>query len=320
MKVHLLVADGVFDLGLAALTDTLSLANAMAGSLPQAPAPIEMTLVAVRRRIRTAQGLTVPVVPARGVSEPDVVLVPAFGDKMPDTLVARLARPDVPDAVAALQEWSTGGAHLGSACSGGFLLAESGLLDGLHATTSWWLGPMFRQRYPNVTLDESRMVVSTTRFTTAGAALAHVDLALRIVRGQSPALAALVARYLLVEARTSQAEFVIPDHLAHADPIVERFECWSRRRLAHGFSLAEAASAAGTSERTLARRLQSVLGKTPLSYFQDLRVEQAVHLLRTGNASVDQVAAQVGYSDGVTLRALLRRKLGRGVRELRRGG
>lgn len=239
---------------------------------------------------------------------------------MPDTLAARLARPDVPDAVAALQEWSTGGAHLGTACSGGFLLAESGLLDGLHATTSWWLGPMFRQRYPNVTLDESRMVVSTTRFTTAGAALAHIDLALRIVRGQSPALAALVARYLLVEARTSQAEFVIPDHLAHADPIVERFECWSRRRLAHGFSLAEAASAAGTSERTLARRLQSVLGKTPLSYFQDLRVEQAVHLLRTGNASVDQVAAQVGYSDGVTLRALLRRKLGRGVRELRRGG
>lgn len=76
--------------------------------------------------------------------------------------------------------------------------------------------------------------------------------------------------------------------------------------------LAEAASATGTSERTLARRLQSVLGKTPLSYFQDLRVEHAVHLLRTGNASVDQVAAQVGYSDGVTLRTLLRRKLGGG--------
>ncbi len=162
MKVHLLVSDGVFDLGLAALTDTLGLANAMAGSLPQAPAPIEITLVAVRRRIRTAQGLTVPVVPARDVPEPDVVLMPAFGDKMPDTLAARLARPDVPDAVAALQQWSTAGAHLGTACSGGFLLAESGLLDGHQATTSWWLGPMFRQRYPNVTLDESRMIVNTT--------------------------------------------------------------------------------------------------------------------------------------------------------------
>ncbi|VFT27032.1 AraC family transcriptional regulator [Pseudomonas aeruginosa] len=261
MKIHILVCDGVFDLGLAALTDTVGLANAMSGSLPQAPAHIELTLVGVRRRIRTAQGLTVPVVTARGVPEPDVVLVPAFGEKMPDTLSARLTRPDVPDAVAVLQQWSAAGAHLGAACSGSFLLAESGLLDGHRATTSWWLGPMFRQRYPNVTLDESRMIVNSTRFTTAGAALAHVDLALRIIRGRSPALAALVARYLLVEARSSQAEFVIPDHLAHADPMVERFECWARSRLAKGFSLAEAASAAGTSERTLARRLQSVFGQ-----------------------------------------------------------
>ena len=96
MKLHLLICDGVFDLGLAALTDTVGLANAMAGSLPQAHSRIELTLVGVRRRIRTAQGLTVPVVTARGVPEPDVVLVPAFGDKMPDTLSARLTRPDVP--------------------------------------------------------------------------------------------------------------------------------------------------------------------------------------------------------------------------------
>jgi transcriptional regulator GlxA family with amidase domain len=67
----------------------------------------------------------------------------------------------------------------------------------------------------------------------------------------------------------------------------------------------------------LARRLERVLGKTPLSYFQDLRVEHAVHRLRTATASVDEIAAEVGYADGVTLRALLRRKLGRGVRELR---
>jgi transcriptional regulator GlxA family with amidase domain len=67
----------------------------------------------------------------------------------------------------------------------------------------------------------------------------------------------------------------------------------------------------------LARRLQRVLGKTPLSYFQDLRVERAVHRLRTSRASVDAIATEVGYADGVTLRTLLRRKLGKGVRELR---
>ena len=317
MRLHLLVLDGVFDLGLAAFADTLTMANELAGSLPQAPAPIELKFVGARRRVRTAQGLTVPVVPLHGVQSPDVVLVPALGAKTPDKLPARLACPDAADAVAALQQWSISGASAGAACSGTFLLAESGLLDGQRATTSWWLAPTFRQRYPRVALDESRMLVNSGNCTTAGAALAHVDLALSVVRGRSPALAALVARYLLVEARGSQAEFVIPDHLAHADPVVERFEGWARQQLAQGFSLAEAAVAVGASERTLARRLQSVLGKTPLSYFQDLRVERAVHLLRTGSESIDQIAAQICYADGVTLRALLRRKLGRGVRELR---
>lgn len=317
MRIHILTLDGVFDLGLAALTDTFSSANQLAGSLVHAPSPIEVALVGVRRRVRTAQGLTVPVVPVHSVVKPDIVLVPALGAKMPDALAARLEQADVPDAAVVLQQWSNEGAVAGAACTGTFVLAESGLLDGVSATTSWWLAPMFRQRYAKVVVDESRMLVNSGRFITAGAALAHLDLALSIVRSRSPALAALAARYLLVEARGSQAEFVIPDHLSHADPVVERFEGWARQQLAQGFSLGEASVAVGASKRTLARRLHSVLGKTPLSYFQDLRVERAVHLLRTGSESVDQIATQIGYADGVTLRALLRRKLGRGVRELR---
>jgi transcriptional regulator GlxA family with amidase domain len=317
MRIHLLVLDGVFDLGLAALTDTLTTANELAVTLADAPPPIELTLVGVRRRVRTAHGLIVPVVAAADVRPPDIALVPALGAKMPEALVARLARPDVRDAVATLQRWSAAGATAGAACTGTFVLAESALLDGQRATTSWWLAPLFRQRYPRVTLDESRMLVNSGGFTTAGAALAHLDLALGVVRSRSPALAALAARYLLVETRGSQAEFVIPDHLAHADPVVERFESWARQNLSRGFSLGNAAQAVGASERTLARRLRSVLGKSPLSYFQDLRIERAVHLLRTGTDSVDRIAAQIGYADGVTLRTLLRRKLGRGVRELR---
>ncbi len=317
MRLHLLVLDGVFDLGLAALSDTLTTANELAATLPDAPQPMELAFVGVRRRVRTAQGLTVPVRPLADLKRPDAVLVPALGAKMPQTLAARLDQPDVADAVAVLRRWSDGGATVGAACTGTFLLAESALLDGRQATTSWWLAPMFRQRYPRVILDEARMLVHSAGFTTAGAAMAHLDLALSIVRARSPGLAALAARYLLAEARGSQAEFVIPDHLAHADPVVERFESWARRRLAKGFSLTDAARAVGASERTLARRLHSVLGKSPLSYFQDLRVERALHLLRTSSDSVDRIAGQIGYADGVTLRALLRRKLGRGVRELR---
>ncbi len=161
------------------------------------------------------------------------------------------------------------------------------------------------------------MIVNASRFVTAGAALAHLDLALWFIRRRSPALAALTARYLVVDSRPSQAAFAIPHHLAHSDPFVERFERWARRRLANGFSLDEAAHAAGTSPRTLTRRLQSVMGKSPLSYFQDLRVERAVHLLQTSHLGIDEIAARVGYANGVTLRTLIRRKTGRGVRELK---
>jgi transcriptional regulator GlxA family with amidase domain len=177
---------------------------------------------------------------------------------------------------------------------------------------------MFRSRYPNVLLDESNMIVKSGRFVTAGAALGHMDLALWLVRGVSPQLAALTAKYLIVDSRPSQSAYALTDHLIHTDPIVERFETWARGRLRQGFSLDDAAKAVGCSKRTLARRLQNVLGKSPLSYFQSLRVERAVHLLKTGTASVDEVAARVGYTEGATLRALLRRRLNVGIKEIRR--
>jgi transcriptional regulator GlxA family with amidase domain len=133
------------------------------------------------------------------------------------------------------------------------------------------------------------------------------------------AVANFTARYLVVDVHTSQSIHSIPDHLAHADPLIQRFERWARGLLAEGFSLDQAAHALATSKRTLARRMQSELGKSPLAFFRDLRIERAVHLLRTSHASVDQIAAEVGYAGGATLRALLRRRVGRGVREIRRG-
>jgi transcriptional regulator GlxA family with amidase domain len=244
--------------------------------------------------------------------------MPAILHMGPESLVQALASKEVREAGAVLRKWSGRGALTATACVGTFVLAESALLDGEEATTTWWLSPLFRQRYPRVRLDESRIIVQSNAVVTAGAALSHLDLALTLIRRASPELANLTARYLVVDVRTSQSIYSIPDHLAHADPLTQQFERWARGRLAEGFSLDQAAAALATSKRTLARRMQSVLGKSPLAFFQDLRIERAVHLLRTSHASVDQIAAEVGYAEGVTLRALLRRRLGRGVREIRR--
>jgi transcriptional regulator GlxA family with amidase domain len=244
--------------------------------------------------------------------------MPAILHMRPEPLVQALASSEVREAGAVLRKWSGRGALTATACIGTFVLAEAALLDGEEATTTWWLSPLFRQRYPRVRLDESRIIVQSNAVVTAGAALSHLDLVLALIRRASPELANLTARYLVVDERTSQSIYSIPDHLANADPLIRQFERWARGRLAKGFSLDQAAKALSTSKRTLARRMQSVLGKSPLAFFQDLRIERAVHLLRTGHASVDQIAAGVGYANGVTLRALLRRRLGRGVGEIRR--
>lgn len=314
MRVDVLVLDGVFDLGLAALLDTLGTAN----DLSSDGGVVSVRRIGVRRRVRTYWGLTVPL-DESPAGAADVILVPALGCKTPSTLGAALARADVADAGALLRERARAGALVGAACTGTFVLAASSLLDGHRATTTWWLAPQFREWYPAVELDDSRMVIQSGRLLTAGAALAHVDLALWLVRRRSPALATQVARYLIIDSRPSQGTYAIPDHLAHDDAIVKRFERWARRHLGDRFSLEDAARSVGASERTLARRLRAVLGKTPLGYVQDLRVERALHRLKTSSDSVDTIAVEVGYNDGVTLRTLLRRKTGRGVRELRAG-
>jgi transcriptional regulator GlxA family with amidase domain len=317
MRVFVLALDGVFDTGLATVLDAFQTANELAEMSNLSSSRFEVTIVGLRRAVRTSQGLSVPV-QAVGRRVPDCVVVPAIGYKMPEPLQRALLKPEIKEAGDVLRQWSKHGATMTAACVGTFVMAESGLLDHQHATTTWWLAPMFRKRFPNVLLDESNMIVKSGRFVTAGAALSHMDLALWLVRGVSPQLASLTAKYLIVDSRPSQSAYALTDHLVHSDPIVQRFESWARARLKFGFSLDDAARAVGSSKRTLARRMQSVLGKSPLSYFQSLRVERAVYLLKTGSANVDEVAERVGYAEGATLRALLRRRLNLGVKEIRR--
>ena len=316
MRIDVLVLDGVFDLGLSAVLDVFRTANELIEAGGLGVTRFEARMVGLRRTVTTSQGLRVPVSPV-GTRAPDCVVVPAIGFKMPEPLEAALRRPDVRDSGDVLRRWCRQGAQVTAACIGTFILAESGLLDKQRSTTTWWLAPLFRKRYPAVLLDESKMIVKSGRFVTAGAALGHMDLALWLVRNVSPQLATLTAKYLIVDSRPSQSAYALADHLVHDDPIVQRFEAWARGRLTRGFSLDEAAKTVGASKRTLARHMQDVLGKSPLSYFQTLRVERAVHLLKTGNASVDEIATRVGYADGATLRALLRRELNAGIKELR---
>jgi transcriptional regulator GlxA family with amidase domain len=317
MRISIIALEGLFDTGLTVMLDAFSLANKFSAGQMGGTPHFDVSIVGVRKRVRTAQGLAIPVRAVTADLKPDWVVMPALATGTPEQLLPALERPDVRKATAHLRAWHAEGARIAASCIGTFLVAETGLLDHREATTTWWLGPLFRQRYPRVLLDESRMLVTSDVGVTAGAAMGHLDLALWLIRNASPELATVVSRYLLADIRSSQAPYIIPNHLAQADPLIQRFERWSREHLKAGFSLQEAASALATSTRSLQRRCQDVLGKSPLAYFQDLRVEHAQSLLRVGRLDLESIAAEVGYADGATLRTLLRERLGRGVRELR---
>ena len=276
MRIHILALNGVFDTGLAAVLDAFCTANVLAEMSGIASLRFQVKVVGLHKSITTARGLSVPVMAAERAQTPDAVVMPAILHMSTEPLVQALAGTEVRETGAVLRKWSGRGALTATACIGTFVLAEAALLDGEEATTTWWLSPLFRQRYPRVRLDESRIIVESNAVVTAGAALSHLDLALTLIRRASPELANLAARYLVADVRTSQSIYSIPDHLAHADPLIERFERWARGRLAEGFSLDQAAEALATSKRTLARRMQSVLGKSPLAFFQDLRIEREI--------------------------------------------
>jgi len=308
MRVGLIVAEGCFTSGLAALLDILNTAEALRPVVDPAIAPLEITVAGFRKRVTTSAGLTVATdcVPGE-LSGVDVVAIPAVGTKGEDDVQALLDSRDVRRMVTVVGPLRDEGCTLAAACTAVFPLAQSGVLDGHRATTTWWLGAAFKRRFPAVHLDLDSMVVTDADMVTAGAAFSHIDLALTLVRRVSASLADTVARHLVIDERPAQSVYVAVDHLSHSDPTLVAFERYVRAHLSDALDVAGVAAALGTSRRTLERRIDAAVGMSPLSLIQQLRVERATHLLRTSDRGMDDVAAQVGYANASTLRTLLRR-------------
>ena len=151
----------------------------------------------------------------------DLVIVPGLGLGVAsaDELDAKLKSPACRRACDMLIQSFEAGATLAAACASTFLLAETGLLDGRRATTTWWLAPLFQRRYPKVELVTDRIVVADWPIATGGAAMAQMDLMLAIVgKFAGPKLASACANYLLLDERRSQVPFMAINYLASQDP------------------------------------------------------------------------------------------------------
>lgn len=209
-------------------------------------------------------------------------------------------------------QWGAG-AWIGTHCSGVFVLAQSGLLDGRSATTAWWLERQFRARYPKVDLQFRSALTEADRLLCASAMAMYLAQAIRVVDlFMGRAVAAHAAKSMMIDiSETGQAAYLpVLTDTRHNDFVVERAQDWLRKHMAAEVSITDVARAVAVSERTLARKFTAALGQTPLGYLQALRLGSARSLLEAGDQTVEAIANQVGYADVSSFSRLFRHEVG----------
>lgn len=313
--ILILVLDGVMDSGLAITLDTLKAGCAFLAGAGKKD-KIRVLTAGHRKSIQTGAGMrmTVDLTFEEVIAsrlKPNWVILPGAGLTSDKEIGSRFAKKDAAEAMRLLQIFGKAKTRISAACSSVFFLAEAGLLSGRAATTTWWLSQIFRARYPDIQLDESRMLVRDGQFLTAGSAFAQLDLALAIVTDTMGAsIAHLCSRYLLIDRRTSQARYMIQTHIQHMDPTVLAAERWIDAHILLPISVARLSSELAVSPRTLARRIQSATGVSTIKFIQRRKLMHAIHLIETTSMSIDAIAAKVGYQDGTALRKLVKREFG----------
>ncbi|WP_111495465.1 MULTISPECIES: GlxA family transcriptional regulator [Marinobacter] len=237
-------------------------------------------------------------------SEPgELILVPTIGGPIDATLAQ--AAPQL----AWLRAQADQGRTIASNCTGAFLLAEAGLLDGRRATTHWGFSDQFRQRYPQVHCVPEQLVTVDGPIACAGGGTAWWDLGIMLIeRYAGASVARELAKAFVVDAgRRSQAPYApLQGKRYHQDDVILALQDWLDAHYSEPLGSDGMARQAGLGERSLLRRFKAATGETPHRYLQQLRIERARHLLETTAQSVDRITQAVGYEDVSSFSRLFR--------------
>jgi transcriptional regulator GlxA family with amidase domain len=235
------------------------------------------------------------------VAEADTILVPGL----------RPAQwPPPARALEALRAAHARGARIASICTGAFVLAHAGLLDGRRATTHWAHAERLARRYPAVTVDAGVLYVDEGDVLTSAGVAAGIDLCLHLVRRDHGAeVANAVARRIVVAPHRDggQAQFVEAPVPTLDDRGLEATRAWAAQRLREPLTIAAMARHAACSERTFARRFRAETGTTPLQWLLGQRVLHARRLLEATALPVEDVADAAGFGTAASLRSHFRR-------------
>jgi len=239
----------------------------------------------------------VDVSPLRAVDRADTVVIPAWPER---------GREPPAEVVAALQRAARRGARILTVCTGAFLAAQAGLLDGLPAATHWMYAAELAQRFPAVDVRPDVLYIDAGQVLTSAGTAAGIDLCLHVVRRDHGAeVANAVARRMVVppQREGGQAQFAeAPVPCCPADDPLAAVVDWAVANLDRDLPVEVLAHRAAMSPRTFARRFRSATGTTPLQWVLGQRVLLAQRLLETTDEPIERIASQVGFGSAAVLR------------------
>ena len=241
------------------------------------------------------------------VHNPQLIIVPGFMFNILAVL------PGLGKMIEWLQLQHRQGSYIASMCTGAFVTAQAGLLDGRCATTHWVFSEQFAQRFPKVKLQTERTVTDDGQLLCSGGSTSGSDLLLHLIRKfSSPQLAAECAKKLLVDvAVRSQTPYASTTFKKnHSDAEILKIQIWLEQRLAQSIVMEQLADEFGLSMRNLIRRFKQTTEQTPIEYLQNLRIEKAKFLLESSQQGFEQITLQVGYADGNSFRRLFKQRVG----------
>jgi len=307
---EVLVLDGAYPSSVAMSRDILDTASTIATKL-RLPIPTWGLYSLYGGSVSLRDGIRIDTkkLPPRPRQTHSVCVIPGLGSD-PESINARMASSQGQHIARSLRRHLACGGQIAASCSSVFVLHAAGLLDGRRATTTWWLAPTLARIAPHCTVDADRMICADGPIVTAGAAFAHADLMLYLLRERcGPQLSEHVARMLLLECRHAQAGFVIPEMLASGHALVERLTQRIEAALPRVPSILALARDLCVSERTLARHVRQATGNSTKALIQRIKLRRARALLENSRMSVERVAEAIGYRDATALRRLMH-KLG----------
>jgi transcriptional regulator GlxA family with amidase domain len=317
-KISFIVDDGCSFSGVSGLIDSFNIANLWYGFNAEGGAePLFETEILSRdgMAVRVTGGFqVVPDGSFNDLEKTDVVIVPPF---LPGVELLREQSKDMLDLLAMRYEK---GESIATLCTGTFVLAETGLLDGRLATTNWLYARRFRKRFPRVNLKPDHVLTQDRGLICTGNATAYYNLGLHIIEAYgSKRLASVCSKSLLIDpSRTSQASYTIFNvHKSHGDDGVLKAQEWLESHLMDKVSMEDLARNVGISTRHFIRRFKKATGESPVNYLQQLRIETAKNILETKNATVDEIAQNIGYENSSTFRKLFKEHTGLSPREYR---